>query len=60
MVCENGGIYGFLRPSWVLITYNICPPGMSCATILFKVKRQKTVYLVDYRDTGKRHLMIRV
>ena len=26
MVCTNRGIYGFLGPSWVLITYNICPP----------------------------------
>ena len=28
MVRKNGGIYGFLRTSWVLITYNICPPGI--------------------------------
>ena len=28
MVCKNGGIYGFLGPSWVLITYNICPLGI--------------------------------
>ena len=26
MVFKNWGIYGFLGPSWVLITYNICPP----------------------------------
>ena len=27
MVCKNWSIYGFLGPSWVLITaYNICPP----------------------------------
>ena len=26
MVCKNRGIYGFLGLSWVLITYNICPP----------------------------------
>ena len=26
MVCKNRCIYGFLGPSWVLITYNICPP----------------------------------
>ena len=27
MVCKNWGVYGFLGPSWVLITYIICPPG---------------------------------
>ena len=26
MVCKNRGIYGVLSPSWVLITYKICPP----------------------------------
>ena len=26
MVCKNRGVYGFLSSSWVLITYNICPP----------------------------------
>ena len=26
MVHKNTDIYGFLGPSWVLITYNICPP----------------------------------
>ena len=29
MVCKNSGIYGFLRPPWVLIAYTICPPGNS-------------------------------
>ena len=29
MVCKNRGIYGFLGPSWVLITYIICPPRNS-------------------------------
>ena len=28
MVCKNRGIYGFLSTSWVLITYNVCPPGI--------------------------------
>ena len=28
MVCKNRGICGFLGPSWVLITYNVCPPGI--------------------------------
>ena len=32
-MCKNRGIYGFLGPSWVLITYNICPP----VTIYFEV-----------------------
>ena len=31
MVCKNRGIYGFWGPSWVLITYNICPPGLDAA-----------------------------
>ena len=26
MVCKNRGICRFLGPSWVLITYIICPP----------------------------------
>ena len=26
MVCKNRGVYDFLCTSWVLITYNICPP----------------------------------
>ena len=26
MVRKNRGMYGFLGASWVLITYNICPP----------------------------------
>ena len=26
MVCKNKVIHGFSGPSWVLITYNICPP----------------------------------
>ena len=26
MVCKNRGVYGFFGPSWVLITYTICPP----------------------------------
>ena len=26
MVRANRGIYGLLGTSWVLITYNICPP----------------------------------
>ena len=25
-MCKNRGIYGFLGTSWVLTTYNICPP----------------------------------
>ena len=29
MVCKSRGIYGFLGPSQVLITYNICPPVSS-------------------------------
>ena len=29
MVCKNGGIYGVLGASWVLITYNVCPPGIA-------------------------------
>ena len=29
MVCKNKDTYGFLGPSWVLITYNICPPVTS-------------------------------
>ena len=29
MMCKIRGIYGFLGPSWVLITYNICPPRSS-------------------------------
>ena len=28
-MCKNRGIYGLLGPSWVLITYIICPPGNS-------------------------------
>ena len=28
MVCKNRGMYGFLGTSWVLITYNTCPPGI--------------------------------
>ena len=28
MVWENRGIYVFLGPSWVLITYIISPPGI--------------------------------
>ena len=28
MVCKIWGIHGFLGPSWVLITCNICPPGI--------------------------------
>ena len=28
MVCKNRGICGFLGTSWVLSTYNICPPGV--------------------------------
>ena len=27
-MCKNRGIYGFLGTSWVLITCNICPPGI--------------------------------
>ena len=26
MVCKNGGVYGVLCPSLILITYNTCPP----------------------------------
>lgn len=26
MVYKNRTIYGFLGPSWILITYNLCPP----------------------------------
>ena len=34
MVCKNWGIYGFLGPSWVLITaYNICAPGILYALV---------------------------
>ena len=25
-MCKNAGVCGFLCTSWVLITYNICPP----------------------------------
>ena len=28
MVCNGRGIYGVLGASWVLIDYNICPPGI--------------------------------
>ena len=27
---KNRGIYGFLGPSWVVITYITCPPGIGC------------------------------
>ena len=29
MVCKNRIIYGVVGLSWVLITYNICPPVLS-------------------------------
>ena len=29
MLCKSRGVYRFLGPSWVLITYNICPPVMA-------------------------------
>ena len=35
MVCKRRGIYGFLGPSWVLITYNICPPVIVDKTEFF-------------------------
>ena len=31
-MCKNWGIYEVLGPSWVLITYNICPPAIVQST----------------------------
>ena len=32
IMCKNWGIYEVLGPSWVLITYNICPPAIVQST----------------------------
>ena len=37
MVSKNTGKYGFLGTSWVLITYNICPPVLSLVIDLLQV-----------------------
>ena len=31
---KKGSIYGFWGPTWVLITYNICPPGIGDISII--------------------------
>ena len=56
MVYKNRGIYGFLGPSWVLITYNICPPVIAqIRGLSFLEDLDRTRYTVPVLYSGVRN-----
>ena len=63
MVCNGRGIYGVLGASWVLIDYNICPPGIVAfeahgATVYSHVRARLSEWQVKLTDDTHSNIAI--